>query len=48
MTPSRKAGINVTPLIDVPVVLLVIFMATIPRRSSSPETLACLTRKSSR
>jgi biopolymer transport protein TolR len=30
MTPSRKADINVTPLIDVLLVLLVIFMATIP------------------
>ena len=30
MTPARKALINVTPLIDVLLVLLVIFMATIP------------------
>jgi biopolymer transport protein ExbD len=30
MTPARKADINVTPLIDVLLVLLVIFMATIP------------------
>ena len=30
MTPSRKADINVTPLIDVLLVLLVIFMATLP------------------
>ena len=30
MTLSRKADINVTPLIDVLLVLLVIFMATIP------------------
>jgi biopolymer transport protein ExbD len=30
MTPSRKADINVTPLIDVLLVLLVIFLATLP------------------
>ena len=30
MTPSREADINVTPLIDVLLVLLVIFMATLP------------------